>query len=55
VASRQVTLDQNKRDLARSEHLTTLAITAQQVERDQQAVDVARAQLDAANAVLEVA
>jgi len=55
VASRQTTLYQNKRDLARAEHLTTLAITAQQVEHDQQAVDVAQAQLDAANAALEVA
>ena len=55
VASRQTTLNQNKRDLARAEHLTTLAITAQQVEHDQQAVDVAQAQLDAANAALEVA
>ena len=41
--------------MARAEHLTTLAITAQQVEHDQQAVDVAQAQLDAANAALEVA
>ena len=55
LASRQTTLNQNKRDLARAEHLTTLAITAQQVEHDQQAVDVAQAQLDAANAALEVA
>src|ERR1700730_4167076 len=55
VASRLATLDQNKRDLARSKSLTTLAVTAQQVERNHQAVDVARAQLDAANAALEVA
>jgi multidrug resistance efflux pump len=55
VASRLATLDQNKRDLARSKSLTTLAVTTQQVERNQQAVDVAQAQLDAANAALEVA
>jgi RND family efflux transporter MFP subunit len=55
VASRQTTLNQNRRDLARAEHLTTLAVTAQQVEHDQQALDVAQAQLDAANAALEVA
>jgi hypothetical protein len=40
----RTTLNQNKRDLARAEHLTNLAITAQQVEHDQQAVDVAQAQ-----------
>ena len=55
VASRLATLDQNKRDLARSERLSNLAVTAQQVERNQQSVDVAQAQLDAANAALEVA
>jgi RND family efflux transporter MFP subunit len=55
VASRLATLDQNKRDLARSKSLTTLAVTTQQVERNQQAVDVAQAQLDAGNAALEVA
>jgi RND family efflux transporter MFP subunit len=55
VAGRLATLDQDKRDLARSEHLTTLAVTAQQIERNQQAVDVAQAQLDAAKAALEVA
>src|ERR1700748_935389 len=32
VAGRLATLEQDKRDLARSEHLTTLAVTAQQVE-----------------------
>jgi RND family efflux transporter MFP subunit len=55
VAGRLATLDQDKRDLARSKILTTLAVTTQQVERNQQAVDVAQAQLDAANAALEVA
>src|ERR1700756_4121536 len=40
VASRLATLDQDKRDLARSERLTNLAVTAQQVERNQQSVDV---------------
>ena len=55
VASRLATLDQDKRDLARSKSLTSLAVTAQQVERNQQAVDVAQAQLDEANAALEVA
>src|SRR5262249_50542361 len=55
VASHRATLDQNKRDLARSKSLTTLSVTPQQVERNQQSVDVAQAQLDAANAALEVA
>ncbi len=55
VASRLATLDQDNRDLARSKSLTSLAVTAQQVERNQQAVDVAQAQLDEANAALEVA
>src|ERR1700674_3391961 len=36
VASRQPALDQAKRDVARSKSLTTLAVTAQQVERNQQ-------------------
>jgi RND family efflux transporter MFP subunit len=55
VASRQVTLDQAKRDLDRSKSLTTAAVTVQQVEQRQQAVDVDQAELDAANAALEVA
>jgi len=55
VASHLATLDQNKRDLARSKSLTTLSVTPQQVERNQEAVDTAQAQLDAANAALEVA
>jgi RND family efflux transporter MFP subunit len=55
VADRQVTLDQNKRDLARSKNLTIVAVTPQQVEKSQQAVDVAQAQLDDANASLDVA
>jgi RND family efflux transporter MFP subunit len=55
VVDRQVTLDQNNRDLARSKNLTIVAITPQQVEKSQQAVDVAQAQLDDANASLDVA
>jgi RND family efflux transporter MFP subunit len=55
VASRQVTLDQAKRDLERAKNLTSAAITVQQVEQRQQAVDVDQAELDAANAALEVA
>jgi RND family efflux transporter MFP subunit len=55
VASRQVTLDQAKRDLTRSKNLSSIAITVQQVEQSQQAVDVAQAQIDDANASLEVA
>jgi RND family efflux transporter MFP subunit len=55
VASRQVTLDQAKRDLERSKALSSAAITVQQVEQRQQAVDVNQAELDAANAALETA
>jgi len=55
VASRQTTFDQTKRDLTRSKSLTSIAITAQQVEQSQQAVDVAQAQLDDANASLDIA
>jgi RND family efflux transporter MFP subunit len=55
VASRQATLDQAKRDLERAKSLTSAAITVQQVEQRQQAVDVDQAGLDAANAALEVA
>src|ERR1700739_1534761 len=55
VASRQVTLDQAKRDLERAKALTSAAVTVQQVEQRQQAVDVDQAELDAANAALEVA
>src|ERR1700733_9023057 len=43
VDSRQVTLDQAKRDLTRSKSLTTVAITVQQVEQSQQTADVAKA------------
>jgi RND family efflux transporter MFP subunit len=55
VASRQATLDQAKRDLERSRALSSAAITVQQAEQRQQAVDVDQAGLDAANAALEVA
>src|SRR5882757_11176831 len=55
VASRQATLDQAKRDLERSKSLTSVAITVQQVEQRQQAVDVDQAGLDGANAALDVA
>ncbi len=55
VASRQATLDQAKRDLERARSLTSAAITVQQIEQRQQAVDVDQAGLDAANAALEVA
>jgi RND family efflux transporter MFP subunit len=55
VASRQATLDQNKRDLARSKALTSVVVTAQKVEQDQQTVDVSQASLDQANADLNVA
>jgi RND family efflux transporter MFP subunit len=55
VASRQVTLDQARRDLERSKSLTSAAVTVQQVEQRQQAVDVDQAEFDAANAALEVA
>src|SRR6516164_1671284 len=51
VASRQATLDQAKRDLERAKNLSSAAITVQQVEQRQQAVDVDQAELDAANAV----
>jgi len=55
VASRQTTLDQANRDLERSKALSSAAVTVQQVEQRQQTVDVDQAQLDAANAALEVA
>jgi RND family efflux transporter MFP subunit len=55
VASRKATLDQAKRDLARSKALTSLAITAQQVEQSQQALDIAQANFDDATASLNVA
>jgi RND family efflux transporter MFP subunit len=55
VASDQADLDQAKRDLVRSKSLTNVAITAQQVEQSQRAVDVAQAKLDAAKAALDVA
>ena len=55
AASRQATLDQAKRDLERSKSLTSAAVTVQQVEQRQQAVDVDQAEVDASNAALEVA
>src|SRR5262249_29093848 len=55
VASRQATLDQAKRDLERSKSLSSVAITVQQAEQRQQAVDVDQAGLDAASAALDVA
>ena len=55
VASRQATLDQNKRDLARSKTLSSVVVTAQKVEQDQQPVDVSTAALDQATANLNVA
>lgn len=55
VASRQATVDQAKRDLERSKSLSSVAVTVQQVEQRQQTVDVDQAELDAANAALEVA
>ena len=45
----------SERDLERSKSLTSVAVTVQQVEQRQQAVDVDQAELDAANAALEVA
>jgi RND family efflux transporter MFP subunit len=55
AASRQVNLEQTKRDLTRAHTLTSVAVTVQQVEQAQQAVDVAQANLDDANASLDVA
>src|ERR1700676_2829975 len=55
VASRQATLDQAKRDLERAKNLTSAAITVQQVEQRQQAVDGDQAGRGAAHAALEVA
>jgi RND family efflux transporter MFP subunit len=55
VASRRATLDQTKRDLTRSKSLSSIAVTAQQVEQSQQAVDIAQANFDDATASLEIA
>src|SRR5262249_58320003 len=55
VASKQATLDQAKRDLERSKSLSSVAITVQQVEQRQQAVDVDQAELDASTAAFDVA
>jgi multidrug resistance efflux pump len=55
VASHQTNLDQAKRDLDRSNSLTIVAVTPQQVEHAQQAFDDAQATLDEAKAALDVA
>ena len=55
VASRQAIVDQGRRDLARSKTLSSVVVTAQKVEQDQQAVDVQQANLDQATANLNVA
>jgi RND family efflux transporter MFP subunit len=55
AASRRATFDQARRDLERSKSLSSAAVTVQQVEQRQQAADVNQAELDAANAALEVA
>ena len=55
VASRQATLDQGQRDLARSKALATVAVTAQKYEQDQSAVAIQQAALDQALADLDVA
>ena len=55
VASRQAILDQGKRALARSKTLSSVVVTAQKVEQDQQAVDVQQANLDNATANLNIA
>ena len=55
VASREATLGQTKRDLTRSKNLTSIAVTAQQVEQSQQAVDIAQANFDDATASLDIA
>jgi RND family efflux transporter MFP subunit len=55
VASRQATLEQGQRDLARSKALATVAVTAQKYEQDQSAVAIQQAALDQALADLDVA
>jgi RND family efflux transporter MFP subunit len=55
VASRQATLDQGQRDLARSKALATVAVTAQKYEQDQSAVAIQQAALDQALADINVA
>jgi RND family efflux transporter MFP subunit len=55
LASRQTTLDQGQRDLARSKALATVAVTAQKYEQDQSAVAIQQAALDQALADLDVA
>ena len=55
VASRQATLEQGQRDLARSKALATVAVTAQKYEQDQSAVAIQQAALDQALADLNVA
>jgi RND family efflux transporter MFP subunit len=55
LASRQTTLDQGQRDLARSKALATVAVTAQKYEQDQSTVAIQQAALDQALADLDVA
>jgi len=55
VASRQASLDQGQRDLARSKALATVAVTQQKYEQDQSSVAVQQAALDQALADLDVA
>jgi RND family efflux transporter MFP subunit len=55
VASRQATLEQNKRDLARSESLTSFAVTQQKVEQSREVVAIADADLQQELVALETA
>src|SRR6266481_6334684 len=54
VASRQATLDQAKRDLERAKNLSSAAITVQQVEQRQQALEVANLNLERSTVVAPV-
>ena len=55
VASRQASLDQGQRDLARSKALATVAVTEQKYEQDREAVAIQQAALDQSAANLDVA